>query len=68
MALMQYQGQGVQYQYNGQYNVPGGHPAGGDDDDDDDENDVNDYDVYDKDDEVAEHIFFWLGQLLQLAP
>ena len=39
MALMQYQGQGVQYQYNGQYNVPGGHPAGGDDDDDDDNDD-----------------------------
>ena len=42
MALMQYQGQGVQYQYNGQYNVPGGHPAGGDDDDDDDNDDDDD--------------------------
>ena len=52
MGLRQYQQTGIQYQYSGQYNVPGGQAAGDDDNDfydDDDVDDDHQYDDHQKD-------------------
>ena len=48
MGLRQYQQTGIQYQYSGQYNVPGGQAAGDefDDGDNHDEHDDDDDDVH----------------------
>ena len=61
MGLRQYQQSGIQYQYSGQYNVPGGQAAGDDDDDFDDgdnhdeQNDHHDDDDFNYDHQHDEH-------------
>ena len=64
MGLRQYQQSGLQYQYSGQYNVPGGQAAGWDhdlddfddfddhDDDDDDDDDDDNFDDKDDHDDI----------------